>query len=411
MASNICAAPNVAPTIAPRRLSNSQLRFISVLMLLCLALIQPVMASSMRIGVMTMQPGEIFWERFGHNSIIIDDGEQAISYNFGFFDPTEADFAANFIKGRMNYILAALPLEQDLSYYRQTGRGVSIQWLNLTEPQKQRINTRLQFLAKPENARYRYDYFANNCATQVRDILDGALSGELKNQLTASSLGNTYRSETVRLSWPAKWMALGADILLSGNADKPLSKWQDAFIPMLLQQSLAQVILRNGQPLVTENQNILTHRLTQPPSELPQWPLMAMAIGLALAGMFAWAKRKPRILQLMTLSFWLVSGLLGTVMLLVWIATEHVFTHGNENILLFSPLAWLAFALYFVKDKTKNLANAYQLTLLLLAGMAVLAVLLKLLSFSAQQNMNWILITLPLHWMIIRHARLPQSQK
>ena len=382
-----------------------------VLIVLCVLLMQPVMASTMRVGVMTMQPGEIFWERFGHNSIIIDDGKQAISYNFGFFDPTEADFTTNFIKGRMNYILAALPLEQDLSYYRQTGRGVSIQWLNLTEPQKQRINARLQFLAKPENARYRYDYFRNNCATQVRDILDEALSGELKNQLTASSLGNTYRSESVRLAWPAKWMAMGFDLGLSGNADKPLSKWQDAFIPMLLQQSLAQVMLRNGQPLVIENENILMHRLTQPPPELPQWSLMALAIGLALAGMFAWAKRMPGILQLMTLSFWLVSGLLGTVMLLVWIATEHIFTHGNENILLFSPLAWLAFALYFVKDKTKNVANAYQLTLLLLAGMAVLAVLFKLLSFSEQQNMNWILITLPVHWMIIRHARLPQSQK
>jgi Domain of unknown function (DUF4105) len=380
-------------------------------LLLCLVFIQPAMASNIRVGVMTMQPGEIFWERFGHNAVIIDDGAQATSYNFGFFDPTEADFAANFIAGHMNYILAALPLEQDLSYYRQTGRGVSIQWLNLTESQKQQINARLQFLAKPENARYRYNYFTNNCATQVRDILDEALSGELKNQLTASSLGNTYRSETVRLSWPAKWMAIGSDLLLSSNADKPLSKWQDAFIPMLLQQSLAQITLRNGQPLVSENQNIVPHRLEQPPIELPQWPLIAMAIGLVLAGLFTWANRKPRLLRMMTLCFWLVSGLLGTLMVLVWVGTDHLFTHSNENILLFSPLAWLAFALYFVKDKTKILAKAYQLTLLLLAGMAVLAVLLKLLPFSTQQNMNWILITLPVHWVIIRHARVLQSQK
>jgi hypothetical protein len=397
------------PSVAPRRRSYMMLlRALFVLYVLCM---QPALASTLRVGVMTMQPGKIFWERFGHNAIVIDDGKQATSYNFGFFDPTEADFAANFIKGRMNYILAALPLEQDLSYYRQTGRGVSIQWLNLTEPQKQRINARLQFLAKPENARYRYDYFQNNCATQVRDIINEALAGELNKQLTASSLGNTYRSESVRLAWPAKWMAMGFDLALSGNADKPLSKWQDAFIPMLLQQSLAQVKLADGRPLVSENQNVLAHNLTQPPSELPQWSLMAMVIGLALASIFMLAKRKPRILQLMTLCFWLVSGLLGTMMLLVWIVTEHVFTHGNENILLFSPLAWLAFFLYFVKDKTKNLANAYQLTLLLLAGMAVLAVLLKLLPFSVQQNLNWILITLPVHWMIIRHARLPQSQK
>ena len=358
-----------------------------------------------------MQPGEIFWERFGHNSIIIDDGKQATSYNFGFFDPTEADFAANFIKGRMNYILAALPLEQDLSYYRETGRGVSIQWLNLSDAQKQQINARLQFLAKPENAHYQYDYYRNNCATKVRDVLDEALGGVLNKQLTASSLGNTYRSESVRLAWPAKWMAMGFDLALSGNADKPLSKWQDAFIPMLLQQSLARIKLNDGRALVSENQNVLPHRLIQPPSELPQWSLMAMVIGLALAGIFMLAKRKPRILQLMILSFWLLSGLLGWVMVLVWVGTEHIFTHGNENILLFSPLAWLAFGLYFVQHKSEHFSKAYQGVLLLMAVMAVGAVFLKFMPFSSQQNMHWILMVLPLHWLIIRHARLLHAEK
>ncbi|MFY8061878.1 MAG: DUF4105 domain-containing protein, partial [Arenimonas sp.] len=97
-----------------------------------------------RVGVMTMQPGAIFWERFGHNAIVIDDGNRPMSYNFGFFDPTESGFAGNFVKGRMNYVLAALPLEQDLDYYRRAGRGVSIQWLDLGQTQKQNIRTRLE---------------------------------------------------------------------------------------------------------------------------------------------------------------------------------------------------------------------------------------------------------------------------
>ena len=33
--------------------------------------------------------------------------------------------------------------------------------------------------ARPENARYRYDYFTANCATQVRDALDTAMGGAL----------------------------------------------------------------------------------------------------------------------------------------------------------------------------------------------------------------------------------------
>jgi Domain of unknown function (DUF4105) len=385
--------------------------FTSALIALCLLFMPPVMATDMRVGVMTMQPGEIFWERFGHNAIVIDDGKQAVSYNFGFFDLSEPDFTRNFIAGRMNYILAALPLEQDLAYYRQSGRGVSIQWLNLSDAQKEHINRRLQYLAKPENARYRYDYFTENCATKVRDVLDETLDGRLDKLLSASSLGNTYRSESVRLAWPAKWMALGFDLGISGNGDKPLSKWQEAFIPMLLQRSLGEISLQDGRPLVASTQSILPHRLSRPPDELPQWSLTAMAIGLALAGLFAWAVRRPPLQSMLMLGFWLISGLLGSVMLALWVGTEHIYAHGNENLLLFSPLAWLAFALHFTRHRSARWRKAHELTVTALAAMAVLAVILKFMPFSVQQNLNWILMTLPLHWLIARRTRLPAGQK
>jgi hypothetical protein len=78
-----------------------------------------------RIGVATMQPGEVFFERFGHNAIVVVDpaSGDAISYNFGFFDPGESDFVGNFARGHMMYYLMALPFEQDLLQYRDSGRG------------------------------------------------------------------------------------------------------------------------------------------------------------------------------------------------------------------------------------------------------------------------------------------------
>ena len=43
-----------------------------------------------RIGVLTMQPGSVFFERFGHDAIVVVDpaSGQATSYNFGYFDPS-----------------------------------------------------------------------------------------------------------------------------------------------------------------------------------------------------------------------------------------------------------------------------------------------------------------------------------
>lgn len=168
-------------------------------------------AAAPRIGVITMAPGEIFFERFGHNAIVVADpaSGQATSYNFGYFEPEEPDFVARFARGRMMYWLVAMPLEQDLAYYREVGRGVTLQWLDLEPAQAQALAESLAERARPENARYRYDYFTSNCSTQVRDALDMAMGGALKSQLAGRSRGNTFRSESVRLASPAPWMWMG----------------------------------------------------------------------------------------------------------------------------------------------------------------------------------------------------------
>ena len=85
----------------------------------------PAEAPPPRIGIVTMQPGSIFFERFGHDAIVVEDPVtgDATSYNFGYFDPSEPDFVGRFLRGEMMYYLVALPLDQDLSYYRDSGRA------------------------------------------------------------------------------------------------------------------------------------------------------------------------------------------------------------------------------------------------------------------------------------------------
>lgn len=386
-------------------MANKALRRLLTACLPLLAALGQAAAAEPRIGVMTMQPGAVFWERFGHNAIVVDDGDRALSYNFGFFDTAEPGFTGNFIQGRMDYLMLALPLEQDLSYYRQVGRGVDIQWLALSPDQNRRLRARLEFLARPENARYRYQYFGNNCATRVRDVLDEALGGELRRQLTASSLGNSYRSESVRLAWPAKWMALGFDLGLNADADRALNRWDEAFIPMRLQDSLRGMRLADGRALVQGEQTLLPSRLTPPPDELPQWPLTAAAIGLALAGMLFIARRRSRrLFDAGMLAFWLVSGLIGSVLLAVWLGTEHRFLHANANLLLFPPLTWLAAVLFAVRRRSNALHAAYLLTVKAVAALAVASVLLKFVQTGGQTNLNWILMALPVHWLITRQV-------
>ncbi|MEE7561534.1 DUF4105 domain-containing protein, partial [Xanthomonas sp. Kuri4-2] len=243
-----------------------------------------------RVGVATMQPGEVFFERFGHDAIVVADpaSGQATSYNFGFFDPSEPDFVGRFARGEMMYYLVALPLEEDLQQYRDSGRGVSVQWLDLPPDQARALADALAERSRPEHARYHYDYFVANCATMVRDSLDRAMGGALKSQLAGRSRGNTYRSEAVRLASPATWMWLGFDLGLGPYADTPLSRWEEAFVPMRLAESLTQVHNAAGRPLVQSTQVLLPHTIAPEPDEQVRhwwpWLLVGGAAGRRGAG-------------------------------------------------------------------------------------------------------------------------------
>lgn len=353
-----------------------------------------------RIGVATMQPGEIFFERFGHNAIVVDDPatNETLSYNFGFFDMEEAGFMGRFIQGDMRYYLARLPWRDDLQYYLDSGRGVRIQWLDLTPAQAEAMAAALAENAKPENARYRYDYFTDNCATRVRDAVDRALGGALKPQLVSRSQGNTYRNEAVRLASPASWMWLGFDIGLGPASDMPLSRWEDAYVPMRLADSLREARLPDGRPLVLAEDEVAPHRIAPEPAEFAFVWWRWLLAGLAIAALWSlWRSRAPRSAAAAATLFWLASATLGTVMLLVWLGTEHRFGWANRNLLLLSPLCWLLLPGGWRLLRGRAPGRLFRIALATVAVGAVLAPFAHWVAAVPQANGHWIALLLPIH--------------
>jgi len=361
----------------------------------------PVSTPAVRIGVMTMLPGQIFWERFGHDAIIVDDPARGelISYNFGFFDPSEPDFFGRFIRGQMRYQLVALPMREDLAYYRDVGRGVSVQWLDLTPAQATALAESLAVNALPSNARYNYDYFTDNCSTRVRDAIDRALGGRLHEQLSARSRGNTYRSEAVRLASPAPWMWLGFDIGLGPFADVPLARWQEAFVPMRLADSLREATGTDGRPLVVSEQQLLPHRIAPEPAEYarPWWPWALWGIAMALV-LIVIGRKAPRVVAALALPFWTICGLLGALMLFIWFGTAHHAGWANQNLLLFNPLCLLLLpgGWRLARGRAGGPIVDGVMTLLVVCGM-VAWIMRWLPPFPDQDNTHWIAVLLPLH--------------
>ncbi len=372
-------------------------------------------AAPPRIGVVTMQPGTVFFERFGHDAIVVLDpvSGAATSYNFGYFDPSEQDFISRFVRGEMMYYLVALPLQQDLSYYDETGRGASVQWLDLRPDQARALADGLAERARPENARYHYDYYTANCATMVRDTLDKALNGGLHAQLSGRSRGNTYRSESVRLASPAPWMWLGFDIGLGPFADQPLSRWQEAFVPMRLADALRQVRNSDGRPLVQSEQELLPHRIDPEPKEFARrwWPWLLCGLVVA-AGVLA-LRSRPRLLAGIALPFWLLCALFGSVLVFLWGFSIHYAAWANRNLLLLSPLAMLLLPGAIALLRGRVPGRVFSIVLWLLALQSIAALVLHWLSLQAQYNVQWIVLLLPVHvalaWVLARRPHLSHT--
>lgn len=387
------------------RLPRLLLSAFALLLLLSagIAAAQPVPADAgapaPRIGVVTMQPGEIFFERFGHDALVVADPVtgQATSYNFGFFDPSEPDFVGNFARGRMMYYLVALPLEQDLAQYSDAGRGASIQWLDLPHAQARALAEGLAERSKPENARYRYDYFTANCATMVRDALNQAMDGGLQSQLAGRSRGNTYRSESVRLASPSWWMWLGFDLGLGPSADQPLSRWEEAFVPMRLADSLREARNSEGRPLVQAEQELLPQRLASEPKEHLRrwWPWLLL--GLAIAAGIVAARQRPRLVACFALPFWLFCGVAGALLTYLWGFSEHYAAWANRNLLLLSPLALLLIPGAWTLLRGRQPGSWFNVMLWLVTALAAVSLPVHWLSLQAQFNTQWIVLLLPIH--------------
>jgi hypothetical protein len=370
--------------------------------------------AELAVALLTVAPGEIYWQRFGHNAILIEDRVRgtATLYNYGLFDFSERDFFLNFIRGRMRYAMGVGPPSADLAGYRAEGREVRLQWLAMSPPQRRALRDFLDWNLRPENLRYAYDYFETNCSTKVRDALDAALSGAIHRATASRSRGDTYRSHALRLTAPDLPLYLGIHAGLGPYADRRLSFWQEMFVPMELARHLAEVRIiddaGNTHPLVEREEVLLPAILALPPAAAPNWFWRFLAAGIFLAGLIVWlAPRGPRALAALLGTLWLLAGLGGLVLLGLWFGTEHRSAWANHNLLLFNPLALALLPAAFALLRARPVGPLLRQLAVGMALIALAAWFVLVLPWFDQDAMDWIGFWAPIHLAAAAALRTP----
>lgn len=360
------------------------------------------------VGLVTIGPGPIYWQRFGHNAIVVEDNieETSTLYSYGFFDFEQERFFLRFLHGEMNYEMDGLPTSYDLKRYAEEGRSIRLQLLNLSDAQAAEAARFLEWNRDPSRRHYRYDYFLANCSTKVRDLLDHLLDGQLKRELIGRSRGMTWRMHTLRSVFDDVPMWTALHVGMGEPSDAALSLWEEAFLPERLSVSLRDIkVSRNGelQPLVRLERMLAVGEFAAPPEYLPSrlWQAGALGVGLTLLAIWGHrGSRQPLIVRVLRGAWLLAGAASGLLILALGTLTAHHMAWPNENVLALSPIGLLI--LLWRSPRGQRLG--WQL----LATSSVAAVVIQWLPAFSQANGEILAVVVPVNlvlaWFALRQG-------
>jgi hypothetical protein len=365
---------------------------------------------TLAVSLLTMGPGAEVFERFGHNAIRVQNLRTGMdsSYNWGVFDFEQPRFLMRFLTGDTRYSMEGYPTVPMVSWYRKQRRAVWEQDLALTAAEKDSVWRFIQWNGREENKFYRYDYYLDNCSTRVRDVIDRAMGGRLRQAAATRAHGVSFRSETLRLTVAFPLLSLGMDFALGPRADSTLTAWQEMFIPMRVQALLRDVRVPDSTgrvgPLVTAERQLVADLTYAERPEPPRYVWPALLIGMVLGfGILALETVSTRIpawrwaLVAVGGGWHLVAGLAGAFVLVLGLWTRHVYMSQNLNLLLATPVS-LAVAVVgpLALWRGASLRAARVLSTLAVV-LAAAALVLRLVPVLSPDNSALLALALPVH--------------
>ena len=286
---------------------------------------QSPLSDSATAYVLTCGPGNDFYTTFGHSAIRISDPTRGIDqvYNYGTFDFDTPHFYWKFMRGQLDYQLGRTTFGHFLAEYASEGRFVSQQRLHFDARQTANLYILLEQNYQPEYRYYRYDFFRDNCATRVRDMVEAA-NGKCKIEYGGDWKDHSYRywlhqaTAGGRLEW---WM-LGVDFLLGLSADHVCDISESMFYPMAMMWLYSDATRTGegeanacaGKPLVAPTIEWLQdHR---PPLKRSFPPLVVFGLLFAAVALLTWKKLWPHWADRL---LFIIAGILGAIAVYIFV--------------------------------------------------------------------------------------------
>jgi len=304
-----------------------------------LILIRPAHASagiadSADVYIITCAPGTESYSIYGHTALRVTIRGTTFDrvYNWGIFDFSTPNFAYRFAKGRLDYLLGAYSYEDFLKEYIADGRAVWSQKLNLTTAEKERLFALIDENLQPENVRYRYDFFFDNCATRVRDIVARAATDTVIFPEKERKQQKSFRQLVDHNQKVLPWLDLGADMLLGLQADKKATPSDEMFLPVHLMNNMLNTVIvhdNEQEPLTGPAEVVVDIPAPGAPGIKTLVPQAVFYLFLMVVLLITFVFGKPRIEQVTDIVLYFIYSVVAILLLFTNIFSEHDALHFN----------------------------------------------------------------------------------
>jgi hypothetical protein len=357
------------------------------------------------VYLITCGPGSEIYSMYGHSAlrIVIPEEESDLVYNWGVFDFNTPNFAWKFAKGKLSYMLGVYPYDRFLRDYFSEERWVISQKFNLDSAEIEKLFQLLEENLKPENVKYRYNFYYDDCSSRIRDIIEKAVGEDLLYPPDEKKELQTFRSLTGEYEKRYPWIKLGIDVLIGSPGDKKATFRDRMFLPADLKNGLSELIIRReGKmiPLLTDSETVLDFDQPVAKNKIITSPLFVISILLIIVIMLTGFLKGRRANNIIDIFLFTVFSFLAIMLIFANFITAHHELKWNLNILWLNPFIIICLiSLIFNRNWYKWFRVVFYSEVIFLALMVflpqqfnnafVLMIIILLLRSSIRADLKW----------------------
>ncbi len=296
-----------------------------------------------KVSIITCSPGNEMYSVYGHSAIRVNDPRlnYDVAFNYGIFDFSSPNFLYRFCAGQTDYLLGAYRFDDFLNEYRHDKRSVFEQEINLTPSEKQAVVDFLIWNAQPENRVYRYNFFFDNCATRVRDVIADNVAGGIT--YTDSASHKTLRTLIKDYHGKLLWLNFGIDFLVAAESDREATLEEEMFLPDYVMQHFALAKRNDNGQNIAQPAQVLYQAPEQ--TQEPTWiwgPMVVFSLLLLVVAYFTWKQFQNKEMKpALDIILYGINGLGGLLLTWFTIYSEHPAMNPNYNLMWLVPVSLL----------------------------------------------------------------------